>query len=200
MPRARLTLNKVNGAKHFRAPLPRVPPYRPAPIVGRMGRTVPTFRLHLESILNDWMDYRRALREKDREAFDRLLSKARQHASAASYAAQIDPSVLAILSILLETEKEVRTEKDMHPSDEMAKNIAVADDVYEMLSKEKKEGESFSDVIRRLTKRRKSLLEFAGAWADIPDEEFREMEAAWAWANQPLEEALGRRRKRFENP
>ncbi|OGS59797.1 MAG: hypothetical protein A3K59_09430 [Euryarchaeota archaeon RBG_19FT_COMBO_69_17] len=169
-----------------------------------MGRTIPTYRLHLESILNDWMDYRRALREKDREAFDRLVAKARQHASAASFAAHLDPTALAILSILLETEKEIGAAKDMgmhmHTQDEMAKNIAVADDVYAMLSKEKREGESFSDVIRRLGKRRKSLLEFAGAWADIPDEEFREMEAAWAWANQPLEEALGRRGKRVEGP
>ncbi|TLZ46113.1 MAG: antitoxin [Methanobacteriota archaeon] len=82
----------------------------------------------------------------------------------------------------------------------MAKNVALADDVYESLQKEKREGESFSDVIRRLGKRRRSLLEFAGAWADIPDEEFREMEAAWKWANQPLEEALGTRRKRAEGP
>ncbi len=74
-----------------------------------MGRTVPTYRLHLESILNDWMDYRRALREKDREAFDRLLNKSRQHASAASYCAHIDPSILAILSILLEMEREIET-------------------------------------------------------------------------------------------
>lgn len=169
-----------------------------------MGRTIPTYRLHLESILNDWMDYRRALREKDREAFDRLLNKARQHASAASYAAHLDPTVLAILSILLETEKELGTAKDMgthmHTQNEMAKNIAVADDVYELLSKEKRQGESFSDVIRRLGKRRKSLLEFAGAWADIPEDEWKEMEAAWAWANQPLDVALGRRGKRREGP
>lgn len=72
-----------------------------------MGRTVPTYRLQLESILNDWMDYRRALREKDREAFDRLLNKARQHASAASYCAHMDPTDLAFLSILLEMEKEL---------------------------------------------------------------------------------------------
>jgi predicted CopG family antitoxin len=169
-----------------------------------MGRTVPTYRLHLESILGDWMDYRRALREKDREAFDRLLSKARQHASAASYCAHLDPTVLAILSILLEMEKENRGERDIHMSmntqDGMAKNIAVADDVYETLSKEKREGESFSDVIRRLGKRRKSLLEFYGAWADIPDDEFREMEEMWKWANRPLEEALGRRRTRRAVP
>jgi len=171
---------------------------------GVMGRTVPTYRLHLESILNDWMDYRRALREKDREAFDRLLNKARRHASAASYCAHMDPTVLAILSVLLETEKEIEAAKSigMHMStqNQMAKNIAVADDVYEMLTKEKREGESFSDAIRRLGKRRKSILEFYGAWADIPDEEFREMEEMWKWANQPLEEALGRRRTRRAVP
>lgn len=85
---------------------------------------------------------------------------------------------------------------DTNMTTPMAKTIAIANDVYEMLSKEKVKGESFSEVIRRLAKRRRSLLEFAGAWADIPDEEFRKMEAAWRWANQPLEEALGQRRKR----
>lgn len=76
-------------------------------MVRGMGRTIPTYRLHLESILNDWMDYRRALREKDREVFDRLLNKARQHASAASYSAHLDPTDLAFLSILLEMEREL---------------------------------------------------------------------------------------------
>ena len=55
-----------------------------------MGRTVPTYRLHTESIINDWMDYRRALRERDREVFDELIFKARQHASAGSYCAHLD--------------------------------------------------------------------------------------------------------------
>ncbi len=79
-----------------------------------VGRTIPTYRLHLESILNDWMDYRRALREKDRETFDRVISKARQHASAASYCAHMDPTILAILSVLLEMEKELENIKHMH--------------------------------------------------------------------------------------
>ena len=169
-----------------------------------MGRTVPTYRMHLESILNEWTDYRRALREGDREVFDRLLNKARQHASAASYAAHLDPTDLAFLSILLEMEKEVESAKDMdmhmNTQSTMAKNIAVADDVYDMLVKEKQEGESFSDVIRRIGKRRKSILEFYGAWADIPEEEFREMEEMWKWANQPLDEAFRKRRARRAVP
>lgn len=37
----------------------------------------------------------------------------------------------------------------------MAKTIAVSDDVYEMLSKAKMKGKSFSDVIKRLLKRQK---------------------------------------------
>jgi len=76
-----------------------------------MGRTIPTYRLHLESILNDWMDYRRALREKDREVFDRLLNKSRQHSSAASYCAHMDPTILALLSVLLEMERDIEALK-----------------------------------------------------------------------------------------
>jgi predicted CopG family antitoxin len=165
-----------------------------------VGRTVPTYRLHLESILNDWMDYRRALREKDREAFDRLLSKARQHASAASYCAHMDPTILAILSILLETEKEVGSAKDIHmhmnTQDGMAKNIAIADDVYEMLTKEKREGESYSDVIRRWHRSKGSLMDYYGVWGDIPDDEFRKMEEAIFGLDRPLDEELRRRRSR----
>lgn len=37
----------------------------------------------------------------------------------------------------------------------MAKTIAISDDVYEMLSKAKMKGESFSDVIRRLLRQRR---------------------------------------------
>ena len=163
-----------------------------------MGRTVPTYRMHIESILNDWMDYRRALREKDREAFDRLLDKARQHASAATYSAHLDPTDLAFLSILLEMEKEIGSAKLMHmhmgTQDSMAKNIAVADDVYAMLAKEKREGESFSDVIRRFAGKRGSLLDFYGMWADIPDDEWKEMEAAILGTDRPLSEELKRRK------
>jgi len=72
-----------------------------------MGRTIPTYRLHLESILDRWTDYRRALREKDRELFDRVTEKARAHSSAASFCAHLDPVELAMLSILLEMQREI---------------------------------------------------------------------------------------------
>ncbi len=72
-----------------------------------MGRTVPTYRMHLESVLGSWNDYRRALRRKDRELFDRVMLKARQHASAASFCAHLDPFEMALLSVLLEMQREI---------------------------------------------------------------------------------------------
>ena len=146
--------------------------------------------MHLESILNDWMDYRRALREKDREAFDRVISKARQHASAASYCAHMDPTILAILSVLLEMEKERSIHMHMNTQNEMAKNVALADDVYDALQKEKRDGESFSDVIRRWHRSKGSLMDLFGVWGDIPDEEFRRMEEAISSVDRPISEEL----------
>jgi len=48
------------------------------------------------------------------------------------------------------------------------KTITVTEEAYAALAGLKQEGESFSDVIRRIAKGSKSLLEFAGAWKDVP--------------------------------
>jgi len=52
-----------------------------------------------------------------------------------------------------------------------SKNISITEDVYEMLSRLKLEGESFSDAIRRLAKRNR-IVECAGLWAGMSDEEY----------------------------
>ncbi len=54
------------------------------------------------------------------------------------------------------------------------KTITIAEDAYTALASLKDEGESFSDVIRRLARRNRSLLEFAGDWKDVPAEKMRE--------------------------
>lgn len=72
-----------------------------------MGRTVPTYRMASESLFQSWSDFRRALPQEDREAFDRLSDKVRLHASACSVAAFLDPLEGVLLSILLEQEKEL---------------------------------------------------------------------------------------------
>jgi len=41
-----------------------------------MGRTVPSFRMLLEEIIAELSDFRRALRDEDRTAFDRMMNKA----------------------------------------------------------------------------------------------------------------------------
>jgi hypothetical protein len=73
-----------------------------------MGRTVPTYRMALESIILSWNDFRRALPKEDKEVFDQMVNRARMHASASTYAAFSDPVEGALLSILLEQEKEIR--------------------------------------------------------------------------------------------
>lgn len=54
-----------------------------------------------------WNEYRRALRSCDKEAFDSLVNRARMHASASTYAISLDPAESALLSMLLEHEKEL---------------------------------------------------------------------------------------------
>ena len=52
------------------------------------------------------------------------------------------------------------------------KTITITEDAYKKLKVEKMEGESFSELIGRLTDRsRKDLMEFAGAWKDFDVEE-----------------------------
>jgi hypothetical protein len=63
--------------------------------------------LALEAMAQQWNDFRRALRKEDREAFDSLLNNARVHASASTYAISLDPVESALLSMLLEHEKEL---------------------------------------------------------------------------------------------
>jgi predicted CopG family antitoxin len=53
-----------------------------------------------------------------------------------------------------------------------SKNISITKDVYDLLSKMKMEGESFSEAIRRLAARR-NLEENAGLWTHLPDEEMK---------------------------
>lgn len=57
------------------------------------------------------------------------------------------------------------------------KTLSVTDDVYQTLKRMKLKGESFSDTIRRLTERG-SIVECAGLWSDMTDEELEKVEAA----------------------
>lgn len=45
------------------------------------------------------------------------------------------------------------------------------EDAYKLLLRKKHKYESFSDVIRRITGKKKDIMKFAGAWKDISEED-----------------------------
>ena len=51
------------------------------------------------------------------------------------------------------------------------------DDAYNILVSKKHGGESFSEVIRKLAKTKKDIMQFAGAWEKIPMKEIEMMKA-----------------------
>jgi predicted CopG family antitoxin len=59
------------------------------------------------------------------------------------------------------------------------KTVGLDREAYERLRAEKREGESFSDVVKRITRKRRPLTDFAGAWNDLPEEETRAFEEAF---------------------
>lgn len=74
----------------------------------------------------------------------------------------------------------------------MAKNIALADDVYRNLKRLKRENESFSDVIRRLIKNRGEIADLAGSATLSLDEwlEMKKLKEEQAKKDQKRAEAL----------
>ncbi|MEK6824322.1 MAG: antitoxin VapB family protein [Nanoarchaeota archaeon] len=55
------------------------------------------------------------------------------------------------------------------------KNISIMSDVYRTLLTRKKANESFSDLLRRSFKAERDIMDFAGAWKDMSDEDIDEI-------------------------
>jgi len=70
-----------------------------------MGRTVPSYRQALESEIERWKGFRKGLRGKDAEAFDRMMNACRMFASAGSMATRPILVEAMFMSILLHQEK-----------------------------------------------------------------------------------------------
>lgn len=73
-----------------------------------LGRTNPTYRDALQAIEDQWQQYRRALRRRDQNHFDRLFEHARAHADAASYLNHQQPEIMFLVSVVLEQEKQIQ--------------------------------------------------------------------------------------------
>lgn len=57
----------------------------------------------------------------------------------------------------------------------VTKTISIMEDAYNLLLRKKHEDESFSELIRRITGRKKDIMKFAGAWKDISEGEVESM-------------------------
>lgn len=72
------------------------------------------------------------------------------------------------------------------------KTITVSEDAYRALATLKREGESFSDVIRRITAANPSLLQFASDGKQIPKSRRREYEGWLKRSNELSKEKIRR--------
>ena len=70
-----------------------------------MGRTVPSYRQALKKEIESWKGFRKGLRAKDTEAFDRMMDACRLFASAGSMATRPVLLEAMVMSILLHQEK-----------------------------------------------------------------------------------------------
>jgi len=72
-----------------------------------MGRTLPTFNTYLLEEMDSWKPFRRSLRKEEKEAFDRLFTRARNHTAEATSAARPVPFDALVMAILLDQELEL---------------------------------------------------------------------------------------------
>lgn len=72
-----------------------------------MGRTVPSYRLALDSEIRSWKGFQKALRGEDHRAFDEMMKACRIYASAAGMATRPVLAEAMFMSILLSQQKEL---------------------------------------------------------------------------------------------
>ncbi|MCK5628111.1 hypothetical protein KAI12_01475 [Candidatus Bathyarchaeota archaeon] len=80
-----------------------------------MGKTVESYRMALEHEIRRWKGFARALRSKDRAAFEELMDVCRIFASAGSNSTQpviFEPMVMSIL--LFQQKSLLRIEKELN--------------------------------------------------------------------------------------
>ena len=77
-----------------------------------MGKTVESYRMALESEINRWNGFARALRKDDREAFDELMDMCRSNAMAAGNACNPIIFEPMVMSILVGQQKKLRKLED----------------------------------------------------------------------------------------
>jgi len=72
-----------------------------------MGKTVESYRLALDTEIQSWNGFVKALRTDDRNAFEQMTDACRNHASAGSNATRPEVFEPMVMSILLEQQKKL---------------------------------------------------------------------------------------------
>jgi hypothetical protein len=79
-----------------------------------VGKTVESYRLALDTEIQTWKGFAKALRTDDRDAFEQMTDACRNHASAGSNATRPEVFEPMVMSILLEQQKRLmRLEKEL---------------------------------------------------------------------------------------
>jgi hypothetical protein len=79
-----------------------------------MGKTVESYRIALDTEIQTWNGFAKALRSDDRKAFEQMTDACRNHASAGSNATRPEVFEAMVVSILLEQQKRLmRLEKEL---------------------------------------------------------------------------------------
>jgi len=79
-----------------------------------VGKTVESYRLALDTEIQTWNGFMKALRTDDRDAFEQMTDACRNHASAGSNATRPEVFEPMVMSILLEQQKRLmRLEKEL---------------------------------------------------------------------------------------
>ena len=61
-----------------------------------------------------------------------------------------------------------------------SKTVALDAEAYELLRRQKKGDESFSDAVKRLARPHKPLTSFAGMWKDLSRKERRDLDRVYS--------------------
>jgi hypothetical protein len=77
-----------------------------------LGRTVPSYRQALETEIGRWDGFRKALRGKELEAFDKMMNACKAYASAGGMATRTVLAEAMFMSILLSQQKELMEIKE----------------------------------------------------------------------------------------
>ncbi len=61
-----------------------------------------------------------------------------------------------------------------------SKTVALDTEAYELLKRQKRSEESFSDTVKRLARPRRPIASFGGMWSDMSEKERKELDRTYS--------------------